>query len=161
MMMMVMMIRPALSCIATCNIIWNPLISPNWTQASKHTSSKTKERVWWDEVDVTRKRLREEKIQETEEGATKQNDSAAAPSDQPCPPSFNIKSSRTKQSPVVCPRHGIAGWYLENCICISRTTGCICITSSTGPILHLISWLGAVSFACKQDTICRARKIRC
>ena len=100
---------------------------------SQQTSSKTKERVWWDEVDVTRKRLREEKVQETEEGATKQNDSAAAPSDQPCPPSFNIKFSRTKQSPVVCPRHGIVGWYLENCIFISRTTSCICITSSMDP----------------------------
>ena len=81
---------------------------------NQQVSSKTKERVWWVEVDVTRKRLREEKIQETEEGATKQNDSAAAPSDQPCPPSFNIKSSGTKQSPVVCPRHGIVGGYLEN-----------------------------------------------
>ena len=100
---------------------------------SQQVSSKTKERVWWDEVDVTRKRLREEKLQGTEEGATKQNDSAAAPSDQGCPPSFNIKSSRTKHSPVVCPRHGIAGGYLENCICISRTTSCICITSSMDP----------------------------
>ena len=59
------MIHPALSPIATCNVIWNPITSPKWTQASRHHPKLKKgcdgTRLMWHESGWGKKRYKRRK----------------------------------------------------------------------------------------------------